>query len=312
MKKILLFITLFLLFPLLTHASTNYEIRTEDNLYVNKSEIVIDSNNLNNVLSTPYVDASEKIYDYADVLTDDEEQSLYEKVMNFTTKSNMDMVIVTIDKEYSDYQIETFADDFFDYNDFGMYTSSTSYDGILVIRNTNDYNRYYYISTSGMAQLYYAGSRLDEVLDAMYNNMHYDNYYAGFVDYIEEASKIYDRGLPTKYEDCHVDNYGNLYDENGNKINFSVGRYVLPLAPAGVVGFIVSLIVVLILIGKNKMIRKAVKAAEYLDKDSVEYTNKQDTFVSSHTSSYTVSSSSGGGSHSGSSGFSHGGGGRHC
>ena len=97
-----------------------------------------------------------------------------------------------------------------------------------------------------MAQLYCADSRLDEVLDAMYNNMHYDNYYAGFVDYIEEASKIYDRGLPAKYEDCHVDNYGNLYDENRNKINFSVGRYVLPLAPAGVVGFIVSLIVVLI------------------------------------------------------------------
>ena len=314
MRKIILSVLLFVISPFIVNAQVDYVTRTRDNLYVNKPEIEVTENNIYNILRTPYVKSSEKVYDFADVLTEDEEDDLYLKIMEFKTEYNMDMVIVTIDKEYSDSEIEAFADDFFDYNDFGEYTSGNSYDGILAIRNVNNYNRYYYISTSGMAQLYYAGSRVDDILDDMYDNMHYDNYYEGFVDFINSASYIRSLGLPKKYEGCYVDNFGNLYDEDGNKINFARGKYVVPVGPGLLVALIVSIIVIVILIGKNKMVRKAIKAAEYLNKDSIEITNREDRFISSHTSQYTVSSSSssGGGGHSGSSGFSHGGGGRHC
>ena len=66
----------------------------------------------------------------------------------------------------------------------------------------------------------------------------------------------------------------------------------------------------LILVNKNKMIKRATKAAEYMDKKSVNYSVKNDRFITSRTTSYTVSSSSGGGSRGGSSGrgFSSGGG----
>ncbi len=71
----------------------------------------------------------------------------------------------------------------------------------------------------------------------------------------------------------------------------------------------------LILVKKNKMVIKATEAENYLDQSSVNITNKQDQFLTTHTTSYTVSSSSGGGgagSHSGSSGGGHSsGGGRH-
>ena len=313
MKKVLMSLFLFLVFPVMVNAEVKTITRTRDNLHVNKPEIVVTEDNIQNILNTPYVDASEKIYDFANVLTEDEKDDLYTRIMDFVNEYNMDMVIVTIDEEFNDYQVETFADDFFDYNNFGEYTSGTSYDGILVIRNVNDFNRYYYISNSGMAQLYFSGSRTDQILDNMYDNMHIDNYYAGFIDFINETRHIRSLGLPEKYEGCHVDNYGNLYDENGNKINFARGRYILPLFPAFITAIITSLIIILILIGKNKMVKKAVQASEYINKDSVEILKREDNFLSSHTTHYTVSSSSsGGGSHSGSSGFSHSGGGRHC
>jgi uncharacterized protein len=69
----------------------------------------------------------------------------------------------------------------------------------------------------------------------------------------------------------------------------------------------------LILISKNKMVKKASVARDYIDNASIEYTNRSDQFINSHTTSYTVSSSSSGGGRSGSSfgssGGGHGGGG---
>ena len=72
----------------------------------------------------------------------------------------------------------------------------------------------------------------------------------------------------------------------------------------------------LILIKKNKMVKKQYQAEQYLSKESINITNRKDIFIRSHTTSYTESSSSGSGggssSHSGSSGGGHSsGGGRH-
>ena len=72
-----------------------------------------------------------------------------------------------------------------------------------------------------------------------------------------------------------------------------------------------------IMVKKNKMVAKATKATEYLDRQSIKYTEKHDDFITSHVSSYRISSSSGGSgggfsSSGGSSGGGHSsGGGRH-
>ena len=56
------------------------------------------------------------------------------------------------------------------------------------------------------------------------------------------------------------------------------------------------------------MIKKETEATHYMNKASLNYTKKQDNFITSHTTSYTVSSSSGGGGGGFSSGGSSGGG----
>ena len=63
------------------------------NYGVNK-KWTINENNKKNVLNTPAVDANDKIYDFAEVLTDEEEQILKEKINNFIKETKMDMVIV--------------------------------------------------------------------------------------------------------------------------------------------------------------------------------------------------------------------------
>ena len=50
----------------------------------------------------------------------------------------------------------------------------------------------------------------------------------------------------------------------------------------------------IVYLNENKMVKVATRASEYLDSSSVQYTEKSDRFIHSHTSSYTVSESSGG------------------
>ena len=76
MKKRLLILIAFLLLviPTCVFASTNTYPRDENNLYVWEW---IDTNKYKEaILKTPRVDSSEKIYDFADLLSKDEEKQL--------------------------------------------------------------------------------------------------------------------------------------------------------------------------------------------------------------------------------------------
>ena len=274
--------------------------RSESNKWGVNKHWNINSSNLRNVQSVPYVDANKKIYDFADILTDSEEKQLYNKIQNFIEHTNMDMVIVSIDMPYSsDSMNEEFAADFYDYNDFGI--SFDNYSGILLLRNNYSSDRYYDIYTFGEAQLYFSQSRYDDILDGIYSDMSGGKYLPAMNQFIDKCSYYYDRGYAYQYRHAYVDNDGYIQY-----------NYYVPIIPCSIGAGIITLIVMLIMIRKNRMIRKAITASQYLDKNSINYTQHVDQFSHSHTTHYTVSSSSGGGSHGGSSGGGHSsGGGRH-
>lgn len=294
-------------------AAIEYRLSQVDDNYGVKKPAKITNESINHIKRTPLVDSSRKVYDFSNVLSEEQEENLRQKSLEFLNKTGIELIIVTVHQNWSDSQIETFAEDFFDFNDFGISENSKSYDGILAIRNTNNYNRYYFVSTSGTGQIYFPSDRVDKILDYMYDNMHTDNYYYAFLNFIESATKNYNKGVPSKYKGCYVDQMGDLFDKDGNPVSWEKGVYRIPFLLASIISAIVALIVISIMVAKNKMVKKAVTANDYIDKDSIKYTSRQDTFVSTHTSSYRISSSSGGGgSHHSSGGFSHGGGGRHC
>lgn len=271
-----------------------------ENYGVNKHWTITDANK-GNVLNTKKVDASEKIYDYSNVLTPEEKGQLKTEIENFINKTNMDMVILIDDFPYTNVsENETHAVDFYDYNDFGL--NFENYSGVILYRNSYDADPFYNIHTFGNAQLYYPFERCENILDHIYYDISNHHYYNGFSEFINLMSTDYDMGIPSEMKGYIV-----------NKDGYLEKQYVVPLIPILIISLIITFIIMKIMIKKNKMVVKATNAHEYLDTKSINYTNKEDRYISSHTSSYTVSSSSGGGggrsSFRGSSGGGHGGGG---
>ena len=64
------------------------------------------------------LDTGLKVYDYADLFTPEEEDSLMEKAQIIAAERRMDVAVVTTEYTYGKSSME-YADDFFDYNGFG-------------------------------------------------------------------------------------------------------------------------------------------------------------------------------------------------
>lgn len=298
MKKVSKILCIILLF--FVSISVNASVITKDrnslsNLGVNK-KWTINSSNKSNVLNTPYVDASEKVYDFSEIILDSDEIKLKKEITEFIEITNMDMVIVTIDEPYfSDYEMEEFAADFYDYNDFGL--NFDKYSGVLILRNSSSQNRYYNIYTFGEAQLYFSFERLERTLDNIYSDIYNDRYFEGFSTFIYNMKDYYNLGIPSEMKNYYVDEMGYLQE-----------KYNPPIFLALVISGVLSAIVMYILISKNKMVKKAKAANEYLEKETINYTQRIDNFITSTTVRHVISSnSSGGGGRSSSRGSSGGG-----
>ena len=277
---------------------TNLCTRNESNQYGIKKKTKKSLDSIKNyVMNTPCVDAKDKVYDFSDILTTEEEDSIRQLFNEYSEKYKLDIVFVSYNLPYTvDNDNLYFADDFFRFNDFGLDYDHN--DGILIFRNTYASDPFYTVISEGDAQLYMSGSRLSDIEDAIYSDFKGGHYLTGIKYVLNKIEYYHDKPIKGKV----VDEYGDLH----NEWYPHWGVYTL-------VGFIVGLIYMLVGLGKHHMVKKAKAAQEYLVKDSLNLTEKQDIFLRSHTSSYTVSSSSGGGGgghysgHSGG-GFSSGGG----
>ncbi len=302
-KKFLLIILLsFFLNTGLCNAEIKTFDRTESNNYGVNKKWTINSSNLPNVLKTPYVDADDKIYDFEDILTSNEENKLKDLIDEFEEETGFEFIILSDDViNYNELINETYATDFYDYNDFGL--DDEYYSGVIFFRNNNE-NKYYGIWCFGDAQFYFPNEdRLNDVLDSIYGDMIRGNYYEAITYTLEELTYYHSIGIPNSMKYYELDEYGMLVK------TFNPHFIIVSL-----ISIVITAIYISILIGKNKMVSKASTAYDYLDKSSIVYTRKDDQFLHSRTTSYSISTSSGGGSGGvssrGSSGGGHSGGGR--
>ena len=291
MKKIfVLFISLFLL-VLPVYASTNTYSRTTTDLKVPK-KIKYKSSMEHNVLLTPSVNANEKIYDFAELLTEEEEKQLYDKVKEFIANTNLDLAIVTINTNVKD-STQEYADDFYDYNDFSI-------DGLAFVIDMQ--NRIFYISTAGKAMLYYDDYRIEYILSALDQEMYNHEYFNACNTLISQLTEYYNHG----------------FSDNADKY-VVIGTQIYRKTPyllLSIIAVVSATIGTLILALRNKKIKLATNSNDYFDNKSFEITKDNKEFISSNTSRVYIppadsggGGSSGGGFHSGSSGASHGGGG---
>lgn len=284
----------------------NAEIKTYDrnnleNYGVNKN-IEITSKNKDNILNTYAVNSENKIYDFADILSDNYEDELYEVSMDFYEETGFELIVLTDSfYNYDDADNREYVQDFYDYNDFGL--DDKYYSGVVIFRNNYDGLPYYGIYTFGEAQLYYSGDRINYILDIIYNDMINADYESGFNTAISELNEYYDDGIPSEYENYYIDEDGML-----------VAEYQPPILMALIIAGVGTFIIIGTMVSKNKMIKKAAMANDYLNNDSVSYSVRENRFVNSHTTSYRrprdTGGRSGGRSHIGSSGRGSSGGGR--
>lgn len=279
LKITLVMLTIFTLNIVPVYASTNTKERTEDN-YLVEDWVTVTEDNKNNILTTPAIDATEKVYDFADLFTDEEEQQLYTRITNYINEYNLDLAVVTIDENNK--TPREYADDFYDYNDFNQQG------GILFLIDMD--NRKIYMSTTGQAIKMYNDYRINTALDEVYTYMSDEEYYEGTSNYIDKISDYAKKGVPTS---------------NNEEKSLTSSIFISLL-----IGLIGTAIIMAILIFKNRMVKKATTAREYLNKNSIKIQNMGEILISSNTTKHEIDhSSSGSSTHTGSSGSSHGGGG---
>ena len=211
----------------------NMCVRSIDDLHV-KENMITGSNN-NAILSTPCVDEKEKVYDFADLLSDSEEEELYNTIQNFIEKTNYDLAVVTIN-ENNKYSPTEYADDFYDYNNFGF---NITRDGLLILIDMS--SRDIWISTTGNALKMYDDSRCDSVYRYGASSATIGNYKESFSKMIEKLTEYYNSGFPESNENLNFDDNGNPYYIK--HINYSL---------VALISFIITLVVSLIFYNTSK------------------------------------------------------------
>lgn len=240
----------------------------------------------------------QRVFDYADVLSDAEEKKLTAQIAKRENQIGCDIIIVTIDEsvlEFYGYERNTdsnweramrdYADDFYDDNDFGY--NRVHGDGVLLLDNWYEDEEGSWISTCGRVLERYSSSMIDSVLDDVYERVE-DSPYRAYSAYIEDIYR----------------------DMSGGRIHINP-LLLLVIAVVAAVIFIVSHM-------KTKEGEKTTGASTYVENGSVQFTVMRDELINKHVTSvaYTPPSSGGGsrsgggGRHVSRGGVSHGGGGR--
>lgn len=243
----------------------------------------------------------ERVYDYADVLTDSEEEHLRKLIAECEKEGKADIVLVTLSQPMgdSDYEWEQnmmkYADDFYDE---GAYGWDMPYgDGSLLLDNWYEGSKGAWLSTSGKMEQTIGSYEEGAVFDAM--DFYVDTDLCQAYSAAIRALAKYGR------------NGAGYESPNGLGCMFFVAATVIAL-----VYFLANL--------HQSKAKDTTNASTYLENGNPRIKTKSDTFTRKSVSSHKIqsSSSSGGhsssshrgggsyGSHRSSSGHSHGGGGR--
>lgn len=228
----------------------------------------------------------ERVFDYADVLTDAEEDALRQMIAEKQDEIGCDIVLVTIsDPDYAgDNAMMNYADDFYDDNMFGY--DEPWGDGALYLDNFLGIgNSYSWFSTSGRVENRYSSSMIYDLIDDICYNVNRD---------------------PFGSYQLYINSLANTMSSNS-----SLDVEIPTFAIWGVAALI-TLIYILVCINRN-VGRKTTDANTYVAGGHAQFPDRRDVFISKHTTSRKIQTNSGGGGggghHISSGGFSHGGGG---
>ncbi len=266
--------------------------------------------------NTGRVYGEQRVFDYADKLTPDEETELEQYIHEAEKKTILDIVIVTLNESLADYEPEykaaysmeitpdryvmVYGDKFWEDNGFGydcpqvLDGTTDTGDGVILVdncfREPETGKVYTWLCTTGRAEVRYSELMIDENLDEFYVHVDDDYFRAccDFVDGVVRRMAPYEQKLPTFF-------------------------HILP--------FIIGVIILVWYCKSDRSFAlnvKRVNADTFMRPDSYKVSRSEDilidknvtsTYVPPSYSSGTRSGGGGGGHHISGGGGSHGGGG---
>lgn len=216
------------------------------------------------------------VVDYADILTQGEEESLLSRCEAISEEYGMEIAIVTVN-DLGGKTSQAFADDFYDYNGYGYGEND---DGMLVVYKPGaDGDREIWITVHGEGEsVFFEGIR-SGIIEEMKVSLIDEDYESAFNIYLDRAEQELKPGIAT------------------------IWLFLLMI-----IGAVVGLLVVNSMIAKNKTIVPQKNARIYTRQGSMKVTGHADTFLYSTVRVRPKpQSNTSGGSHTSSSGRSHGG-----
>lgn len=141
----------------------------------------------------------ERVYDYADVLTAEEEMNLRSQIAVAEKKLRMDIVLVTINQPMEGEEamhengassprlervMEAYADNFWDDNKYG-FNKGFEGNGLILVDNLYEGQGYWHISTSGMAEDELSSYDIDQLLDRLERYYDGERPYRGYSEFVD-------------------------------------------------------------------------------------------------------------------------------
>lgn len=264
------------------------------------------------------------VLDEANLLEDYQIQELTDILKSTSDELQFGIYIVT--KEDIDDDIESYTDDFYDYNGYGY---GENKDGVMLLLNMNE--RELHVTTTGDDYIYTLQDYVNEMIDSFIDNLGNDDYYQGFLSFIKYTSQLVEDIQNGEIITAQIEDTNNwnedenfyfdddYYDYNYypyQSRNLSTTVFIIIL-----LSIVFSLLTCLYLKSKNKSVRFSKNADRYENPESFNITYHSDRFMY-RTINKTAKAddnnhhsggghSGGGGIHVGSSGTSHGGGSSH-
>ncbi len=236
-----------------------------------------------------------RVQDNADLLTQEEQDTLLQELDEISQRQKMDIVIATTNS-LDGKDVVAYADDLYDECDYGY---GEQKDGVLLLISMED--RDWYISTCGYGITAFTDAGIQYIGEQMLSDLSEGDYAAAFDVFAEQCDSF----ITQARNDEPFDSKNLPREPLGNKwILISI-----------VVGVVLAFLVVGGMKGQLKSVRSKPTARDYLREGSFEVTESRDLFLYSHVDKTARPDdddddySSGSSTHTSSSGQTHGGGG---
>lgn len=224
-----------------------------------------------------------RLIDDADLLGTYEEEELLQELDEISERLNFDVVIVTTNSTDGK-SAEAYADDYFDYNGYGM---GDNYDGALLLVNMG--NREWHISTTGYGITALSDNDLDYIGEEVASYLSYGDYAEAFETYAELVEE-------------------EVVDARDGE-TLEIGEVLVKIPIALLIGGLLAFIPVTVMKKKMDNVEMRSEASDYVMRNRIAITEQRDMFLYRTVNRRRKPKDNGGGSstHRGSSGRSHGG-----